>query len=77
MPPDAQRALLSVRWNSESSRQVVIRRAHTELDLVLPDEPGLVLVATPTVRRRAAGDDVVAVYLPVDPTPAAYAGERP
>ena len=43
---EAQRALLAVRWNTESSRQVVMRRAQRELGLVSDTAPGAILVST-------------------------------
>jgi len=73
---EAQRAMLSVRWNTASSRQVVMRRAQRELELVCPDAPGTILVAT---RGDAAANPIVAQFLrrldaPRDPLPGAIAG---
>lgn len=72
----AQGALLSVHWNAESSRQVVMRRAQQELQLVCPDEPAVLLVAT-----SASGDAdqrrLLALDLAAYRMPAAVAGERP
>lgn len=72
----ARGALLSVHWNSESSRQVVMRRAQQELQLVCPDEPAVLLVAT---RAAGAADQRNLLALDVAPyrMPAAVAGERP
>ncbi len=52
----ARQALLSLHWNSESSRHVVIARAEQEIDLMCPDEPSLLLVAAP----MDGGDDPAA-----------------
>jgi len=41
----AHLALVSVRWNTESSRQVVMRRAQDELALVCPDAPSTIRLA--------------------------------
>ena len=73
----ARQALLSVRWNAESSRQVVMRRAEVELDLICPEEPGLLLVAAP---GGGPGDRQTLVALGGSVRgglPAAVAGERP
>jgi hypothetical protein len=48
---EAQRALLSVRWNTASSRQLIMGRAERELGLICPDAPGTILVAA---RRPAS-----------------------
>lgn len=71
----ARQAQLSLQWNTESSRHVVMARAQNELDLVCPDEPGLLLVmadadGAPTAPR-------VALDLASHAVPAALAGEQP
>ena len=48
---EAHQAQLAVRWNTVSSRQVVMRRAQTELKLVCPDVPGTIIVATAEVEE--------------------------
>ncbi len=71
----ARSALLSVHWNSESSRQVVMRRAQRELELTCPDEPAMLLVTAPA----PVGPDqptVVALDFAAYQVPAAVAGER-
>lgn len=35
-----------IKWNAATSAQVIVRRAKAELGLVVPEEPGLVLVCT-------------------------------
>lgn len=73
----ARQALLSVRWNAESSRQVVMRRAEVELDLVCPDEPGLLLVEAPDGGSGDRGTLVALGGGVRGGLPAAVAGERP
>jgi len=72
----AHGALLSVHWNAESSRQVVMRRAQQELQLVCPDEPAVLLVATPA-NSTADQRSLLALDLAAHRVPAAVAGERP
>ncbi len=64
---DARGAMLAVRWNTESSRQTIMRRAQRELGLVSETAPGAILVSyrdagagtgTRPWRRLAAHDPV-------------------
>lgn len=73
---EARAALLSVHWNTESSRQVIMRRAQQELQLVCPDEPALLLVAAPA-DGQADQRSVLALDLSAYRVPAAVAGDRP
>ncbi|MEZ4388458.1 MAG: hypothetical protein R3D98_12980 [Candidatus Krumholzibacteriia bacterium] len=72
----ARGALLSVRWNTESSRQVVMRRAQRELELESPDTPATLLVAAP-VEAGHERSGLLALDLGAYGVPAAVAGERP
>lgn len=74
---EATRALLSVRWNAESSRQVVMRRAKCELDLVCPDAPAMVLFKATEGAVSQAEETVVAMHFLIDILPTAAASERP
>jgi cell division protein FtsB len=51
---EARRAQLAVQWNTESSRQVILRRAAKELGLVVDEAPAVILVT----RRDIAGPQV-------------------
>lgn len=42
---EARRAHLAVHWNTESSRQVVMRRAEEELGLVIHEAPPAILIS--------------------------------
>ena len=42
---EGRRAQLAVQWNTESSRQVILRRAQQELDLVVHEAPAAILVS--------------------------------
>ncbi len=71
---EARRAQLAVRWNTASSRQVVLRRAQTELGLINQEAPAAILVTT----RDEAGRSVQPLRRlprlgPIDPIPAALA----
>lgn len=69
-------AKLALHWNTESSRQVIMRRAQIELDLESVDEPALLLVATAVT----AGDDraaLLALDRAAPSLPTARAGEQP
>jgi hypothetical protein len=72
----ARQAVLAVDWNTETSRQRIMRRAERELSLVCPDVPGLLLVAK---RATDPANDAPLVALDLTPpsVPAAVAGERP
>lgn len=71
---EASRARLAMVWNTESSRQVILRRAQQELGLVVHEAPEAILVST---RGGGAGQTGWPRWLqrlgPVDPTPAALA----
>lgn len=72
----AGQAVLRVAWNSETSRQRIMRRAVRELGLTSPAEPTLTLVASAGPRldgsRRLAALDLLTRAVP-----AAAADERP
>ena len=71
---EAQQATLSMRWNSASSRQVIMRRAGEELGLICPDAPGTILVASRSQESSAEQwSRVVDLVSTVDQTPTAMA----
>ncbi|MBD3219700.1 hypothetical protein GF314_00535 [bacterium] len=71
----ARQAVLAVTWNTETSRQRIMRRAERELGLVCPEEPGPILVAR--MVRPTTGSEVLARDRTVAGVPSALAGERP
>jgi len=73
---EARQAVLSLQWNSESSRHVIMERAQRELELVCPEEPGLLLVMA-SEAESAGRRDQLALDLSACTVPAAMAGERP
>ena len=73
---EARRAQLAVRWNTVSSRQVVMRRAQDELELICPDAPGTIVVATTEPAESGASWARLWPRLTLDnPLPSAVAGE--
>lgn len=72
---EAGRALLAVGWNTESSRQVVMRRARQELGLIDHAAPAAILVSTEDDGQLLQSwPRLVQTLGPVDLTPAALAG---
>ncbi|MDD5719822.1 MAG: hypothetical protein PHQ53_09065 [Candidatus Krumholzibacteria bacterium] len=72
---EAQRAQLAVRWNTESSRQVVMRRAQVELGLVSHAAPDAILISLrDDARSDLSWPRLLQALGPLDLTPAALAG---
>ena len=72
---EAQRANLAVQWNTESSRQVVMRRAQNEIKLFCPEAPGTIMVASADEGSSWRWRDLWPQLAWNDPTPAANAAE--
>ncbi len=72
---EAHRANLAVQWNTESSRQVVMRRAQDEIELICPDAPGTIMVATIDDGGSWRWRDLWPQLTWSDPTPTAVAAE--
>ena len=52
---EAGSAELQLKWNRESSGEKIMARAGRELGLIVPNEPGLVLVCVDTPRKTKSG----------------------
>lgn len=52
---EAGSAALHVKWNRESSGEIIMKRAGLEMGLIVPDEPGLVLVCVDTPKKNKSG----------------------
>ena len=71
---EAQLALLSVHWNTETSRHVVMSRAAQELGLVCPEAPGTILVTSLEPHDDGATwNRILGRLEPMDPVPSALA----
>jgi hypothetical protein len=71
----ARHATLSLAWNRATSRQVVMRRATSELGLVCPEDPGTVMLTRHAPPPQPGHWDRLRRHLPLDdPAPSALAG---
>lgn len=74
---EAREAQLAVRWNTVSSRQVIMRRAQDELQLICPDVPGTIIVATAELEESGSAWARLWPRLSLNnPLPSAVAAER-
>jgi outer membrane murein-binding lipoprotein Lpp len=72
----ARRAQLEVRWNTATSRQIIMSRAANELDLHCPDAPGTIVVTAVEPEGRGVDWRRLWPLAMGDPVPAATASER-
>lgn len=67
---EARQAQLAVRWNTQTSRQVILRRAGRELGLIVHEAPAAILVSHDDADGRSRGPLRLG---PLDPVPVARA----